>query len=292
MAETYEQAEIDYVEGMKYKDIAEKYGVSLNTVKSWKQRYGWSRKKGAHKEKSVHTKSKRVQSNKKKQKGLEKPFDEGDELTDKQRLFCMYYVKYFNATKAYQKAYGCDYFSAKAHGYKLLRKVAVKEEIDRMKEELAAGIQLDAQFVLQKYIDIAFADITDYVSFGQREQQVIGMYGPVFEGKGKNKKPVMETVNFVDLNKSTEIDGTIVSEVKQGRDGISVKLADKMKALDKLSLYFDLFPDKFKRQIEEEKVRIAKQKLNGDDDVEYEDDGFLEALQGKVSEVWDDAEEN
>lgn len=28
---------------MKYKDIAEKYEVSINTVKSWKQRNGWSR---------------------------------------------------------------------------------------------------------------------------------------------------------------------------------------------------------------------------------------------------------
>lgn len=50
------KAEKDYVKGMKYKEIAEKYGVSINTVKSWKQRYGWDRKKGAHKEKSMHTK--------------------------------------------------------------------------------------------------------------------------------------------------------------------------------------------------------------------------------------------
>ena len=48
-----EDAEKDYLAGMKYKDIAEKYGVSLNTVKSWKSRNGWQRdatkKKGAHK---------------------------------------------------------------------------------------------------------------------------------------------------------------------------------------------------------------------------------------------------
>ena len=34
----------DYMKGMKYKEIAEKYGVSVNTVKSWKQRNGWDRK--------------------------------------------------------------------------------------------------------------------------------------------------------------------------------------------------------------------------------------------------------
>lgn len=55
MAETRVLAEQDYMSGMKYKEIADKYGVSLNTVKSWKQRHGWDRKKGAHKQKSVHT---------------------------------------------------------------------------------------------------------------------------------------------------------------------------------------------------------------------------------------------
>lgn len=56
MAEKYVLAEKDYVKGMKYKDIAEKYSVSINTVKSWKKRYGWNRERGAPKEKGVHTK--------------------------------------------------------------------------------------------------------------------------------------------------------------------------------------------------------------------------------------------
>ncbi len=56
MADKRIQAEKDYVKGMKYKDIAEKYGVSLNTVKSWKRRHGWTRNKGAPPKKSVQTK--------------------------------------------------------------------------------------------------------------------------------------------------------------------------------------------------------------------------------------------
>ena len=49
--------ESDYVAGMKYKDIAAKYGVSINTVKSWKKRYAWSRnKKTGCIQKGVHTK--------------------------------------------------------------------------------------------------------------------------------------------------------------------------------------------------------------------------------------------
>ncbi|NLS87484.1 hypothetical protein EYI23_05775 [Bacillus subtilis] len=56
MIEKHIQAYKDYVKGMKYKDLAEKYGVSVNTIKSWKQRHGWQRKKGAPSKKSVHTK--------------------------------------------------------------------------------------------------------------------------------------------------------------------------------------------------------------------------------------------
>ena len=47
---------------------------------------------------------------------------ENTELTDKQRLFCVLYVKCFNATKAYQKAYEVDYNTAASIGYKLLEK--------------------------------------------------------------------------------------------------------------------------------------------------------------------------
>lgn len=51
----YVLAEKDYINGLKYKEIAEKYDVSLNTVKSWKTRYSWSRDK-----KGVHTKAEKV----------------------------------------------------------------------------------------------------------------------------------------------------------------------------------------------------------------------------------------
>ena len=45
MSTNIDRAELDYASGMKYKDFAEKYAVSINTVKSWKTRYKWSRDK-------------------------------------------------------------------------------------------------------------------------------------------------------------------------------------------------------------------------------------------------------
>lgn len=46
------------MQGMKYKELAEKYEVSVNTVKSWKTRYKWDRK-------GVHTNNKKVRTQKK-----------------------------------------------------------------------------------------------------------------------------------------------------------------------------------------------------------------------------------
>ncbi|KYG90803.1 hypothetical protein A0U40_17905 [[Bacillus] sp. KCTC 13219] len=61
MAENYELAYVDYKSGMKQKDIAAKYNVSINTVKSWQQRK-WRDMDNANEkvctpnEKGVHTK--------------------------------------------------------------------------------------------------------------------------------------------------------------------------------------------------------------------------------------------
>ena len=56
--EKHELAFEDYKNGMKQKEIAKKYGTTINTVKSWSRRYEWSKKKkkGAPQNKSVHTK--------------------------------------------------------------------------------------------------------------------------------------------------------------------------------------------------------------------------------------------
>lgn len=54
-APNYEQAQLDYISGMKYKELAQKYGVSINTIKSWKTRYGWTKaNKSVHAKKCAH----------------------------------------------------------------------------------------------------------------------------------------------------------------------------------------------------------------------------------------------
>jgi phage terminase small subunit len=211
---------------------------------------------------------------------------EDDELNDKQRLFCHYYLKSFNQTLAAIKA---GYGPERAHitGSELVRNRKVAAEIRRLKGKMTEELFVDAMDVLEKYIKIAFSDITDYLTFGRREVQVMGPFGPLYEGKGKNKKPLMKTVNYIDFKESTQIDGTIISEVKQGKDGLSIKMADKMKAIEKLAEYFDLFPDKFKRQIEEERLKLDKLKVTGEGEGNGQEaiDEFIKATTMSENEI-------
>lgn len=91
-APNYELALFDYQLGMKYKDIAEKYGVTINTVKSWKTRYQWSKDK----KKGVHTKLEKVCTQKGGQPGNKNAAGHGgtgpprNKNAVKHGLFCKY----------------------------------------------------------------------------------------------------------------------------------------------------------------------------------------------------------
>ena len=248
----------DYLNGMKYKDIASKYNVSLNTVKSWKQRK-WSKLKRVctQKQKSVHTKSTPKQNdNSPPKKDLTKEEIktlENEELTDKQRLFCLYYSKSFNATRAYQKAYDVDYQTSMVNGPRLLGNARVKDEIMRLKKERCAMSMLEQEDIFQKYMDIAFADITDFLAFGRDEVPVTGLSGIVMvdDPDTGEKVPLKKMVNTVSFRESNEVDGTLINEVKQGKDGASIKLPDRMKALQWLSDHMGWATD-------EQKARLAQ----------------------------------
>lgn len=238
-------------------EIASQLNVSSGTIRGWKSKDDWERKmNGAFQKETERSKTK-----KKENPAAEDVISvmENTDLTDKQRLFCVLYVKCFNATKAYQKAYGCRYDIANAEGYKLLVNPCIKKEIQKLKQNRLNREMLDEHDIFQKYMDIAFADITDYVEFGRERVNVMGAFGPIMvadEDTGK-KVPLMKNVNTVRFKDSAEVDGTIVTEVKQGRDGASIKLGDRMKALQWLSDHMDL-------ATEEQRTKIAHMKAQTD----------------------------
>lgn len=271
-----------YKQGLKLIEIANQLGIAEGTVRSWKNRYKWddggnaTLQKKEKKERNVAKESKQAKRAKKEPVAHEvETVIQNTDLTDKQQLFCIYYIRCFNATKAYQKAYGCDYRTAQSNGYQLLTNTYIRDEIMRLKQERLNREFLSETDIFQKYMDIAFADVTDFVEFGNEEMEVI-------LDTGEHKTI---TVSHVNIKNDTDVDGSIISEVSKGKDGVKVKLADRMKALQWLSDHMDLATDKQKAEI-----ALLKAKVQTDDEKETADDGFLEALQGSAAEDWMDEE--
>lgn len=263
-----EEARQLYRQGMKLVEIASQLNLPEGTVRRWKCTHKWDSERSD--KKSERSEKKKTKKKKAAESEVEQVI-ENPELTDKQRLFCVYYIRSFNATKAYQKAYQCSYETAMANGCDILRNTKVKEEILRLKQERLNREFLSESDIFQKYMDIAFADITDYMTFGTEEVPVMAIYGPVKikdpeTGEEKQLTKIVNTVRFKD---STEVDGTILSEVKQGKDGASIKLSDRMKALQWLSDHMNMTTEEQKAKIAQMKAqteRLAAAPTDGEED--------------------------
>lgn len=290
-----DQAKELYLQGKKLTEIASQLGLPEGTVRRWKSTYKWD-KGGTERSEKKSERSLENNERSNKRKTLEervvesevKQVMENPKLTDKRQLFCMFYVRCFNATKAYQKAYQCSYQMACGHGHELLKNVEIKNEIQRLKQSRLNRELLDESDIFQKYMDIAFSDITDYLTFGTEEVPVIGASGlvEVKDPDTGEKKPLTKIVNFVRFKPSAEIDGTILAEVKQGKDGASIKLADRMKALDWLAAHMDLATAEQKAKIAQINAQTERLKQDNEQE-ELADDGFLQALEGNAAADWE-----
>ncbi len=252
----------DHEGNITNREIADMLDENEKTISNWKCRDKWN---------VVLQKNECSTTNKKLQKNIGKNIKkepiadevkevlENTELTDKQKLFCIYYIKYFNATKAYQKAYGCSYETAMVEGFRTLRNPKIELEIEKLKQHKLNQVMLSEEDIFQRYMDIAFSDITDYVNFGKKEIEV---------SKDEDDNPVMIEVNYVDFKDSNEVDGTIISEVSQGKNGVSIKLHDKMKAIQWLSDHMNIATDKQKAELEVLKSKIVNNEKSKEDKID------------------------
>ena len=269
-----------------YAELGDKYGVLPGTIKSRRSREGWIRqetpkvkRKPKPKKKSDvikgdtaddREKQANKQATKQESRHVEiveeseyrqeprpkKEAPNGETLTGKEQAFCYYYLKYFNAMKAYQIAYGSNRRTAGIKAYEVIQRPRVEAEIRRLKERQHERFDLTLRDIIQQYVDIAFADITDFMEFGQEEYTHKEQDPETGEWIEEQK-----TRSFVKFKDAEDIDGRLVSEVKMGRDGIGIKLHDKMKALDILSKYFDLLSERERRMLYDEKTKLEILKL-------------------------------
>lgn len=135
-------------------------------------------------------------------------------LTEAEEIFCYHFVKTRNATASALKA---GYSSSFSHdkAYKLLQREDIQNFIKDIRSQVCQEMFVDTMDIVNMYAKIAFADMTDFVTFGPRGVQP---------------------------KKSDSVDGQLICKIKEGRDGVSVELADRMKALEKLSNYLGVTP--------------------------------------------------
>lgn len=274
--EKWELAYKDRQKGMKYKEIAEKYGVSINTVKAWKSRK-WNKQEQASDpppKKVAHKKEKGCT-----QKKLQ-PVIDNDDLTEQQKMFCLFYLQHFNATKAYQQAYEVDYKTANANGSRLLVNASVKDELHKLKSELQQDNFVTTKDLIKEYIKQAFSDITDFTEFGSKtrvETELDENMKPTPVLDPETGEPITYLTTFVALKNSEDVDGTLIQEVKKGKDGVSVKLYDKQKAMNELMKY--LGGDKLR----EAQINKAQQSSEASETTEDKLDELMNKISGELN---------
>ncbi|NLS38272.1 terminase [Fructobacillus tropaeoli] len=218
-----DDAKQDYLAGMKYKDIAEKYDVSLSTVKSWKSRYWSSENKVATSTKKVATKAQKVATTEKLHPAIQEL--DNSSLNDKQKRFVMEYVRLSNATQAYINAYESSYDTAKVNGSILLTNTNIQNEIKRLHTARMAEQSVGVFDLVDDLIVEAKADVRDFAEWGSNEFEAID------EESGKQ---YTRHKSWVALKDSNSVDSKAIKKITVGKDGPIVELHDRNKARDRL----------------------------------------------------------
>ena len=147
-------------------------------------------------------------------------------MTEKQRLFADEYLIDLNATRAYRAAYPSvkKDETAAAAAARMLRNVKVQEYISERMQERQQRTEVTQDMVVKELAAIAFARATDYV-----EIRSDGVCGTVV---------IKPTTDLSDQQISA------IAGIKEGANGIEIKLNDKEKALELLGRHLGMWNDK------------------------------------------------
>jgi len=161
-------------------------------------------------------------------------------LTAKQKIFADEYLIDLNATRAYKLAYPKvkNDESAAAAGARLLRNVKVEQYIQKRMRDREKRTEITQDMVLKELVKIGFANVTDYVTI---------------EDKG-----ILRVVQVKSTDEIPEDKLGAIAGIKEGANGIEVKLNDKGKALELIGRHLGMFKDKLEVSgiLETEKTKL------------------------------------
>ena len=147
-------------------------------------------------------------------------------LTAKQKIFAGEYLIDLNATTAYKVAYPKvkKDETAKAAASRMLTNVNVASYVEKRMKDREKRTEITQDMVLKELAKIGFADVTDFVTI---------------EDKGTYKAVQVKTTDEMPGDKLGAIAG-----IKEGANGIEIKLNDKGKALELIGRHLGMFKDK------------------------------------------------
>lgn len=156
-------------------------------------------------------------------------------LTKNQKIFCDEYLIDLNATRAYKVAYKnvTKDETAAASSSRLLRNVKVKDYVNERMKAREKRTEVTQDKVLKELAKIGFANITDYIN--------------IIETEGYNESGELQKYNDVKLEITKELDEakqSAISEIKRGKNGVELKLNDKVKALELMGKHLGMFVDR------------------------------------------------
>jgi terminase small subunit len=153
-------------------------------------------------------------------------------LTPKQMRFVDEWLIDFNGKQAAIRA-GYSAKTAEATAARLLRNVKVQAEISRRQKDLQRRTEISQDRVVKELARIAFADASDYAC--------IETY--MYENKDGTLSP-LQVVSPKDTGALSDDQRAAIAGIKQGANGIEIKLHDKIKALELLGRHIGMFNDK------------------------------------------------
>jgi phage terminase small subunit len=157
-------------------------------------------------------------------------------LTALQMRFADEYLVDLVATAAYARAgYKVKGHGAEVNASRLLQKPHIQEYIQQRMKDRERRTEITQDRVLQELAKIGFANITDYLIVDGQDYKA---------GTDEAGEPITRRGKFVDIFETRNIDRAkldAVSEIRQTKEGISIKLHDKVAALDKIGKHLGMF---------------------------------------------------
>lgn len=166
-------------------------------------------------------------------------------LTDKQEKFVQELLKGKSQREAYKASYSVKNMTDKSideTASKLFKNVKVNTRYNELHDKLVKKAEdeciVTATDVLKELTKIGFANITDYLEVKEME---------VVTGYDKSDKPIINNMKMVDVYETARVHKEklgAIAEIKQTKDGIAIKMHDKVKALEDIAKHLGMFVDK------------------------------------------------